>query len=136
MGRPLQVLGERIRDLRKARGWSQERFADICGVHRTYMGHLERGEKNVSFNTLSRLADALGISLAELVSHEGKSPSKKSLATRKAVPPAATNTGDIEGVIRELDRRRMALEETAGVLKDLSEALRIHDRRAGKRGKQ
>jgi len=45
----LQVaLGERIRELRKKAGYSQEGFADAAGVHRTYMGTLERGEANVS----------------------------------------------------------------------------------------
>ena len=57
----LQRLGQRIKDLRTQRGWSQEAFADVCRVHRTYMGHLERGEKNVSIKSLVRVSDALEI---------------------------------------------------------------------------
>ena len=57
----LQRLGRRIRDLRTQRGWSQEQFADVCGVHRTYMGHLERGEKNLSFSSIVRVANALDV---------------------------------------------------------------------------
>ena len=62
----LKRLGRRIRDLRSQRGLSQERFADLCGVHRTYMGHLERGEKNVSINSIVRVSEALEVTLAEL----------------------------------------------------------------------
>ena len=71
----LKRLGERIRQLRAERGWSQEQFADVCGVHRTYMGHLERGEKNVSFSSLTRVANALQINLADLFAglEEGRS---------------------------------------------------------------
>jgi len=63
----LRRLGIRIRELRTQRGWSQEAFADVAGVHRTYMGHLERGEKNVSFLSILRVANALGITLSELL---------------------------------------------------------------------
>jgi transcriptional regulator with XRE-family HTH domain len=62
----LKRLGQRIRDLRGRHGWSQEKFADACRVHRTYMGHLERGEKNVSITSVVRVSDALGITLSEL----------------------------------------------------------------------
>src|SRR5580658_10270452 len=62
----LKSLGQRIRELRVQRGWSQEEFAEVCGVHRTYMGHLERGEKNVSFSSLARVAGALSLPISEL----------------------------------------------------------------------
>jgi len=110
--------------LRKARGWSQERFADICGVHRTYMGHLERGEKNVSFNTLVRLAEALEITVSELVSDERKAASQRAGAKRSAKPARGITGDDLEGIVRELNYRRTALEETAGVLRDVADALR------------
>jgi transcriptional regulator with XRE-family HTH domain len=121
----LKLLGERIRDLRKARGWSQERFADVCGVHRTYMGHLERGEKNVSFNTLVRLADALGITLSELLAEESSRAVKKRAPRQPALSP-----DDLGGVVRELNQRRIALEETAGALKALTEVLRTRQKRS------
>jgi transcriptional regulator with XRE-family HTH domain len=47
--------------------WSQERLADEAGVHRTYIGHVERGEVNLTVWNLIRIADALGIDPAELV---------------------------------------------------------------------
>ena len=59
-------MGERIRALRTKAGYSQESFADAAGVHRTYMGTLERGEANVSLSNLHKIATALGITLSEL----------------------------------------------------------------------
>lgn len=62
-----KAVGVRVRLLRKAKGFSQEGFADHCGVHRTFMGSLERGEKNVSLETLGKIAKGLGITLSELL---------------------------------------------------------------------
>ncbi len=62
----IKSLGRRIRELRVQRGWSQEEFADVCGVHRTHMGHLERGEKNVSFSSLAKVAGALSVPISDL----------------------------------------------------------------------
>jgi transcriptional regulator with XRE-family HTH domain len=59
-------LGKRIAGLRKERGFSQEGFAHECGFHRSYMGALERGEKNVTLAMLNKVAKALKISLSEL----------------------------------------------------------------------
>jgi transcriptional regulator with XRE-family HTH domain len=64
----LQALGQRIRELRSKRGYSQEGFADLCGVHRTFMGSIERGETNLSFQNLVKVAAALEITLSQLVS--------------------------------------------------------------------
>lgn len=64
----LKALGRRIGELRKKQGYSQESFADACGVHRTFMGAIERGETNISFHNLYRVAEALGITLSHLLS--------------------------------------------------------------------
>ncbi len=58
----------RIRQLRTERGWSQEAFADKAGLHRTYIGSIERGEQNLSLQNIERLAATLDVSLAELFS--------------------------------------------------------------------
>jgi transcriptional regulator with XRE-family HTH domain len=55
------ALGLAIRQLRRASGISQEAFAASCGLHRTYIGGIERGERNVSFANLLRIADALDV---------------------------------------------------------------------------
>ncbi len=59
-------LGKKIAELRRKRGFSQEGFAHECGFHRSYMGALERGEKNVTISMLERVTKALKISLSEL----------------------------------------------------------------------
>ena len=64
----LRALGQRIRDLRAKKGYSQESFADFVGVHRTFVGTIERGESNLSFHNLARISKALGITLAQLLS--------------------------------------------------------------------
>ena len=60
-------LGKTIRRLRSVAGYSQEAFADRCGVHRTYMGSVERGETNISLDNLERIAKALNISAGQLL---------------------------------------------------------------------
>ena len=64
--RVLKILGLRIRDLRLAQGLSQEDLADKCGVHRTFMGTVERGESNLSFANILKVASTLGMSLSAL----------------------------------------------------------------------
>jgi transcriptional regulator with XRE-family HTH domain len=65
--RILIALGRRVRELRAKKEWSQEEFADITGVHRTWMGAVERGERNLSFHNLVLISKALGISLSTLL---------------------------------------------------------------------
>ena len=60
-------FGNRVRELRNLREISQERLADCCGLDRTYVGGIERGERNPSLKNIARLATALGTSMAELM---------------------------------------------------------------------
>ncbi len=62
----LKLLGARIKHLRALKGLTQEDLADIAEVHRTYIGMVERGEKNITFLSGRRIAVALGISLSEI----------------------------------------------------------------------
>lgn len=62
----LLLLGQRIRNLRKAKGLSQEAFADHCGLDRTYVGGIERGERNVAVLNLAKIAESLGVSISKL----------------------------------------------------------------------
>jgi len=59
-------FGTRVRELRLALGMNQEAFADKCGFARTYMSRIETGGANPSINAIKVLADALGVSIADL----------------------------------------------------------------------
>lgn len=63
----LQALGQRIRDERTRLGLSQEDLAHRAGLHRTYVGSVERGERNISVGSLYTLADQLGATPALLL---------------------------------------------------------------------
>ncbi|MFT3945166.1 MAG: helix-turn-helix transcriptional regulator [Ancrocorticia sp.] len=62
-----KVVGRNLRAYRLEKGLSQEAFADFVGVHRTYMGGLERGERNLTLQSVERLAEALGLTPMELL---------------------------------------------------------------------
>ena len=64
------LVGRRVRRLREERGYSQEAFADLLGVHRTYMGAIERGERNLTLRTVERLAARLEVDAGELLARE------------------------------------------------------------------
>jgi transcriptional regulator with XRE-family HTH domain len=61
-----RLVGQRIRSLRKEKGLSQEELGEKAGFHYTYMGGVERGEKNPSLDTLNKIAGALGVGIVEL----------------------------------------------------------------------
>lgn len=60
-------VGATVRALRKQKGWSQDVFADRTGLHRAHVGEIERGESNVTLQTLKILADTLRVRIADLV---------------------------------------------------------------------
>lgn len=61
-------FGERVRELRKSAGLSQEELADLADLDRSYVGCIERGERNLSIENVCRLAKAIGVSPAEFFS--------------------------------------------------------------------
>ncbi len=61
------ALAANIRAFREANDLSQEKFADMCGLHRTYIGSVERGERNVTLSTLEVFAAVIGISVPQLL---------------------------------------------------------------------
>ncbi|NSM56136.1 helix-turn-helix domain-containing protein [Wolbachia endosymbiont of Atemnus politus] len=64
------LLSQNIRRLRNIKGLSQETLADLCKLHRTYIGSVERGERNISIDNIERIADALGVVPTALLSPE------------------------------------------------------------------
>lgn len=68
------ILAANIRAYRNDEGLSQEDFASICGLHRTYVGSIERGERNVTLSTLEVFASVMGVSVPQLLT--GKMPKK------------------------------------------------------------
>jgi transcriptional regulator with XRE-family HTH domain len=62
-----KILALNIRRLRAERGISQERLADLAGLHRTYVGSIERSERNVSIDNIAKLAAALKVEASELL---------------------------------------------------------------------
>lgn len=65
---PILVLfGNNVREIRKMRNISQERLAELSGLHRTYIGMIERAEKNVSLSNIQRIAQALNVSIETLL---------------------------------------------------------------------
>ncbi len=59
-----------MRQIRQVRGLSQEELADMAGLHRTYVGSVERSERNVSIDNMERLAIALEVDITELLRKE------------------------------------------------------------------
>jgi transcriptional regulator with XRE-family HTH domain len=123
----LILLGKRVHELRAARNWSQEEFAHISGLHRTYVGQIERGEKNISFANLSKISSVLGVTLSELLSGLedggtlGRKAKRKPESGIQQDSDAALRMLEIRKLVRRLavqrtamDRSIFALEEIAG----------------------
>ncbi|UUZ93358.1 helix-turn-helix domain-containing protein [Paenibacillus sp. P25] len=65
--RLLKNIGARVRDIRKEKGFSQEQLGELAGVHYSYIGAVERGEKNFTMTTLGKIAAALKVDVLELL---------------------------------------------------------------------
>ena len=60
--------GAKIKTVRKSKGWSQEKLALEAGLHRAYIGQIERGEKNIGLKNLEKIAKTLGLKLKDIIS--------------------------------------------------------------------
>lgn len=67
-----KIIGQRIRNYRTQKGLSQEKLAELAGCHPTYIGQLERGEKNATLESVEKIASAMDISMSELFDKLGK----------------------------------------------------------------
>lgn len=70
-----KTIGQRIRNYRTEKGFSQERLAELCGCHPTYIGQVERGEKNATLESIEKIASAMNISLSKLFEKMGEDSS-------------------------------------------------------------
>lgn len=67
MANVFERFGTRLREIRLTKGISQERLAELAGLHRTYVSSVERGERNISLENIDRLATALGEPMGKLM---------------------------------------------------------------------
>lgn len=75
-----KIVGQRIRNYRTQLGLSQEKLAELAGCHPTYIGQLERGEKNATLESIDKIASSLKISLSKLFENlGGENPSERNL---------------------------------------------------------
>ncbi len=71
-----KTVGQRIRNYRTQKGLSQEKLAELSGCHPTYIGQVERGEKNTTLESIEKIASALGITLEKLLEKIGENQPK------------------------------------------------------------
>lgn len=64
---PRELLARNLRLIRAQKGISQEKLADLAGLHRTYVGSVERGERNISIDNIEKLAKALDVMISSLI---------------------------------------------------------------------
>jgi transcriptional regulator with XRE-family HTH domain len=118
----IRLIGRRIREVRIAKGFkSQEGFADYCGVHRTFMGHIETGKKDFRLSTIIRISNALNVTLSDLFAGIESGDLPKTLLS-----PA--KKGDVE---RDLLTQVTVLEQSIKTVRML-----ISQRNRGARGGQ
>ncbi len=67
---PRKIFGANVRSVRLSKGWSQERLAEVCGLHRTYISGIESGTRNPSLTNLVKISDALEVDLCHLLEKE------------------------------------------------------------------
>jgi len=123
----LALFGKRIRSLREDKGWSQEEFAYQCGLHRTYISHVELGKKNISFENIVTISATLGCTLSDLFSGlEDRSSAiaaRQSDRTRKEPSESSGDRqklpADVNRLVTELRVQRLTMERALAVLHDV-----------------
>jgi transcriptional regulator with XRE-family HTH domain len=116
----LVLLGKRVHDLRVAKKWSQEEFAHVSGLHRTYIGQIERGEKNVSFGNLLKVSGVLGVTMSEILlgledgTWPDREPASKASESKTATP--SRSLFEIHRLVKSLKQQRAAMDRTVELL--------------------
>ncbi len=118
----LLKLGRRIHELRTAKEWSQEEFAHVSGFHRTYIGQIERGEKNLSFSNLSKLSSVFGLTIAQLLAglEDGTDAAGPDAVAKKKGGNPARQMFEIRKLTRRLTVQTGAMDRTVAALEKLT----------------
>lgn len=80
-----ESVGNRIRELRKAKGWTQEQLAEAASLHYSYIGGVERGDRNISLETLEKIIAALDVPAFEFFRFEDETERRKALDEHMAL---------------------------------------------------
>ena len=97
-------LGQRVRDIRKEMGWSQEELGERADLHPTYIGGIERGERNVALENLNKVASAFKFSLAELLDFPtGSQTGKKAIESRILILLRGQSAKSLKFILRFLE---------------------------------
>jgi transcriptional regulator with XRE-family HTH domain len=143
----LLLLGKRVHELRVAKKWSQEEFADVSGLHRTYIGQIERGEKNISFGNLVKISAVLGVTASELLSaldadYGAAAGAKRTPQSGRKTITADRRRRELLKLLKRFTHQRAAMDRTMTTLEDLmvtgsgtetSSGARSRKRRSGKK---
>ena len=116
----LVLLGKRVHELRAAKKWSQEEFAHISGLHRTYIGQIERGEKNISFANLLKVSGVLGVTMSELLSglEDSNWPERGAVgrSSEAKVDQSRHPMFEVHRLVKRLKLQRSAMDRTVELL--------------------
>ena len=103
-----KTVGQRIRNYRSQLGYSQEKLAELSGCHPTYIGQLERGEKNATLESIEKISNALGVTLSKLFEMIGGTEDKATDTPRQCYEFIATKTPNeqeqIYKILIEMDK--------------------------------
>jgi transcriptional regulator with XRE-family HTH domain len=121
----LELLGKRVHERRLARKWSQEEFAHVSGLHRTYIGQIERGEKNISFANLVKVSSVLGVTMSELLAGiEDNTGMLSTPAWLESAGRKRDTTGptlEMKKILRQLSIQHAALDQSLASLEALAD---------------
>ena len=104
------TVGKRIRSCRLRLGLSQEKLAEAAGFHPTYVGQLERGEKNMTIDSLDRICRALGVSISQLLEGLGGEPTQRGIPMQCCDVVTAMSPGGQDHALNIL-REILAMEK-------------------------
>ncbi|MNB71014.1 HTH-type transcriptional regulator PuuR [compost metagenome] len=104
-----ESVGNRIRELRRAKGWTQEQLAEAASLHYSYIGGVERGDRNISLETLEKIIAAFGVPAVEFFRFEDKTEQREALDEHMAV--LSSKSADEIAAITRITREVIAAME-------------------------